>query len=130
MYAAGRWSPGFKSRPTSSFWWIPAPTARLSIRLIYALIYATRVFRWCSRRKCWGRRALAVWSSFSARATLIFTDADQITQYHYRLDIGIAKPDEHNRDFLSLLGRDVLDCWYLESDPTNGLLQFTARRLL
>ena len=67
---------------------------------------------------------------FSERATLIFTDADRITQYRYPLDIGIAKPDEHNRDFPSLLGRDVLDCWYLESDPTNGLLQFTVRRLL
>ena len=65
-----------------------------------------------------------------ARATLIFTDADRISQYRYRLDIGIAKPDEHNRDFPSLLGRDVLDCWYLESDPTNGRLQFTVRRLL
>ena len=66
----------------------------------------------------------------SERATLIFTDADRVTQYRYPLDIGIAKPDEHNRNFPSLLGRDVLDCWYLESDPTNSLLQFTVRRLL
>ena len=57
-------------------------------------------------------------------------DWDLTTQYRCPLDIGIARPDEHNRDFPSLLGRDVLDCWYLESDTTNGLLQFTVRRLL
>ena len=65
-----------------------------------------------------------------ASATLIFTDADLTTQYRYPLDINIARPNAHNHNFPSLLGRDILDCWYLESDPTNNLLQFTVRRLL
>ena len=65
-----------------------------------------------------------------AGGTLLFTDADRVTEYRYRMAINIARPSDHNRNFPSLLGRDVLDCWYLESDPTNGLLQFTVRRLL
>ena len=65
-----------------------------------------------------------------AGGTLLFTDADRITQYPYRLAVNIARPSNHNRNFPSLLGRDVLDCWYLESDPTNRLLQFTVRRTL
>ena len=65
-----------------------------------------------------------------AGGTLLFTDADRVTQYPYRLAVNIARPGDHNRNFPSLLGRDVLDCWYLESDPTNRLLQFTVRRTL
>ena len=63
-------------------------------------------------------------------ALLFFTDADRTTRYGYRLDIGIAAPDGNNRDFPSLLGRDILDCWYLECDPTNDILRFTVRRTL
>ena len=64
------------------------------------------------------------------RATLVFADDDLTTQYRYHMPVNIARPGEHNRNFPSLLGRDVLDCWYLESDPTNGLLRFTVRRTL
>ena len=67
---------------------------------------------------------------YSETASLFFTDDDGITTYPYRLDIGIAAPDANNRDFPSLLGRDILDCWYLECDPTNDILQFTVRRTL
>ncbi len=67
---------------------------------------------------------------FSERAALYFTDADGIIEYSYRLDIHIARPDAYNDDFPSLLGMDVLGCWYTECDPTNGMLQFTVRRIL
>ena len=55
---------------------------------------------------------------FVEPAILHFTDADRSTVYAYRLDIGIAEPRSANRNFPSLLGRNILDCWYLESDPT------------
>ena len=67
---------------------------------------------------------------FFERAVLRFTDADRSTVYTYRLAIGIAEPNAVNRNYPSLLGRDILDCWYLESDPTNALLRFTVRRTL
>ena len=65
---------------------------------------------------------------FFEPAALSFTDADLSTVYTHRLAIGIAEPSAANRNYPSLLGRDILDCWYLESDPTNALLQFTVRR--
>ena len=67
---------------------------------------------------------------FVEPAILGFTDADRSTVYAYRLDIGIAEPRSANRNFPSLLGRNILDCWYLESDPTYNMLQFTVRRTL
>ena len=67
---------------------------------------------------------------FVEPAILRFTDADRSTVYAYRLDIGIAEPRSANRNFPSLLGRNILDCWYLESDPTYNMLQFTVRRTL
>lgn len=65
---------------------------------------------------------------FFEPAILYFWDDDQSTVYTYRLAIGIAEPSSANRNYPSLLGRDILDCWYLESDPTNALLRFTVRR--
>ena len=65
---------------------------------------------------------------FFEPAILYFRDDDRSTAYTHRLAIGIAEPTDANRNYPSLLGRDILDCWYLESDPTNGLLQFTVRR--
>lgn len=67
---------------------------------------------------------------FVEPAILHFRDADRLTVYEYRLEIGIAEPNAVNRNYPSLLGRDILDCWYLESDPTNALLRFTVRRTL
>lgn len=68
--------------------------------------------------------------AFPEIARLLFEDADGITPYFYRIEIDIAKPDAHNQYLPSLLGRDILDCWFTECDPTNGLLQFTVRRTL
>ena len=68
--------------------------------------------------------------AFVEDARLLFEDADGVTPYLYRLEIDIAKPDGNNQSLPSLLGRDILDCWYTECDPTNGLLQFTVRRTM
>ena len=67
---------------------------------------------------------------FFEPAIVRFVDADRSTVYEYRLNIGIAEPNDSNRNFPSLLGRNILDCWYLESDPTYNILQFTVRRTL
>lgn len=67
---------------------------------------------------------------FVEPAILRFTDADLTTVYTYRLNIAIAEPNAVNRNFPSLLGRNILDCWFLESDPTYNTLQFTVRRTL
>ena len=67
---------------------------------------------------------------FLEPAILRFTDADLSTIYNYRLNLGIAEPNDANHNFPSLLGRNILDCWYLESDPTYNILQFTVRRTL
>ena len=61
-------------------------------------------------------------------AFLFFMDSDGMTIYQYRPHIGIAQPNDSNRNFPSLLGRDILDFWYLESDPINDELRFTVRR--
>ena len=63
-------------------------------------------------------------------AILRFRDTDPTIRYTYRLNLGIAEPNDANRNFPSLLGRNILDCWYLESDPTYNILQFTVRRTL
>ena len=68
--------------------------------------------------------------AFVEDARLLFEDADRVTPYLYRLEIDIAKPDGNNQSLPSLLGRDILGCWYTECDPTNGLLQFTVRRTM
>ena len=67
---------------------------------------------------------------FREPAILRFRDADPTIHYTYRLNIAIAEPNAVNRNFPSLLGRNILDCWYLESDPTYNTLQFTVRRTL
>ena len=63
-------------------------------------------------------------------AIIRFFDHDGFGRYDYRLDVEIAQPTEHNRNFPSLLGMDVLSCWYTECDPINDLLRFTVRRTL
>ena len=69
-------------------------------------------------------------NTFQEPAVLNFRDADGIARYSYRLDVAIAQPQPYNDDFPSLLGMDILGCWYTECDPTNDLLRFTVRRIL
>ncbi len=68
--------------------------------------------------------------TFVEPAVLYFNDADGVTEYSYRIDIAIAEPDADNYDYPSLLGMDIISCWYTECDPTNDILQFTVRRIL
>ena len=69
-------------------------------------------------------------STFREPAVLHFRDADGATRYSYRLNLEIARPDAYNQEYPSLLGMDILSCWYTECDPTNDILQFTVRRTL
>ncbi len=71
-----------------------------------------------------------VTGTFLEPAALHFRDADGTTRYSYRLNLEIARPDAYNADYPSLLGMDILSCWYTECDPTNDILQFTVRRIL
>ena len=68
--------------------------------------------------------------NFREKARLFFQDSETHIWYPYELEISIADVAGYNRGYPSLLGSDVLSCWYMESDPTNGLLQFTVRRTL
>ncbi len=69
-------------------------------------------------------------ATWAEPAIIRFFDQDGFGRYDYRLDVEIAQPTEHNRNFPSLLGMDILGCWYTECDPTNDLLRFTVRRTL
>ena len=68
--------------------------------------------------------------AFREPAVLHFRDADGTTRYSYRFNLEIARPDTYNADYPSLLGMDILSCWYTECDPTNDILQFTVRRII
>lgn len=58
---------------------------------------------------------------FREIANLLFEDDSRLRIY--RLNLLIAAPTENNRELPSLLGRDVLNRWRLEYDPTNGSLE-------
>ena len=45
----------------------------------------------------------------------------------YRLDLHIAQVTAATRTLPSLLGRDVLNRWRMDYDPTRSLLTFTVR---
>ena len=60
-------------------------------------------------------------SYFREVANLLFEDESRLRIY--RLNLLIAAPTENNRGLPSLLGRDVLNRWYMEYDPTNGKLE-------
>ena len=52
--------------------------------------------------------------AFREPAVLHFRDADGTTRYSYRLNLDIAIPSAYNDAFPSLLGVDILSCWYTE----------------
>ena len=62
---------------------------------------------------------------FREAANLLFEDETYLRIY--RLDLLVAAPTESNRDLPSLLGRDVLNRWSVDYDPTNGKLDCTVR---
>lgn len=61
---------------------------------------------------------------FIERAELIFRDEDGQTTQSHQLDIAIAEPSEHNNNFPSLLGRDILNQMIMTYDPRNNTLYF------
>lgn len=68
--------------------------------------------------------------TFIEPAVVHFVDEDGLTRYDFRFNIHIAEPDAHNDDYPSLLGMDILNCWYTECDLTNDMHRFTVRRTL
>lgn len=63
---------------------------------------------------------------FQEKAELIFHDEDGQTTQSYQLEISIAEPSEHNNNFPSLLGRDILNRMTMVYDPRNNTLNFTS----
>lgn len=62
---------------------------------------------------------------FREQALLLFDDEEQT--HIYQLNLLIAEPNESNGTLPSLLGRDVINRWRIEYDPTNNRLECTAR---
>ena len=61
-------------------------------------------------------------------ARILFQDEATQEWYEYRLPVTIAEPSEYNRDYPSLLGRDVLRYWSTVYAPANGILEFEVIR--
>ena len=64
-------------------------------------------------------------SYFSEPATLAFSDKSYTRLY--AVGLLIAEPDGGNKGLPSLLGRDVINHWYMQYDPMNAKLEFTVR---
>ena len=62
---------------------------------------------------------------FHEPATLVFPDGRAARLYG--VGLLIAEPDEANGNLPSLLGRNVINHWYMAYDPANGRLECTAR---
>lgn len=62
---------------------------------------------------------------FREQALLLFDD-NALTRI-YRLDLLIAEPNEFNKTLPSLLGRDVINRWWMDYDPANDRLECTVR---
>ena len=62
---------------------------------------------------------------FGESAILSFEDPPATRLY--RVDLFIAGPDDRNQGLPSLLGRDVINHWYMEYDPSLSRLEFAVR---
>ena len=62
---------------------------------------------------------------FQEPATLSFPDG--IAARIYQVGLLIAEPDETNRNLPSLLGRNIVNHWYVEYDPASGRLECAVR---
>ena len=61
---------------------------------------------------------------FREAANLLFEDESYLRIY--RLDLLIAAPTSNNRELPSLLGRDVLNRWRMDYNPTGDRLEWTV----
>ena len=66
-------------------------------------------------------------SYFRESAVIAFADKPQMRLYLYRLDLAIAESHESNEGLPSLLGRDVINHWYMQYDPADARLECTVR---
>ena len=64
-------------------------------------------------------------SYFSETTILAFVDKPQMR--FYELELLIAEPHESNEELPSLLGRDVINHWYMQYDPAVTRLECTVR---
>ena len=63
---------------------------------------------------------------FREPTLLVFGDESQ--SRHYVVDILIAEPNQNSQGLPSLLGRNVINNWSVEYDPTNNRLECTVRQ--
>ena len=64
-------------------------------------------------------------SYFVEPAILAFADKPQTRLYE--LELLIAEPQDGNSGLPSLLGRDVINHWHMQYDPTNSRLECRVR---
>lgn len=64
-------------------------------------------------------------SYFRESGILAFRDKPQTRLY--AVELLIAEPNEDNSTLPSLLGRDIINQWYMQYDPTNTRLDFIVR---
>ena len=62
---------------------------------------------------------------FREPAYLYFTDGPLVRAYV--VNLRIAEPNRSSAGLPSLLGRNVINHWYVQYDPTNGRLDCTVR---
>ena len=64
---------------------------------------------------------------FNERAILLFDEANRGLVRSYVVWLVIPKPNVQLWNMPPILGRDVLDRWYMHYDPSRGKLSFTVR---
>ena len=64
-------------------------------------------------------------SYFREQAIIAFRDRPQLRLY--AIELLVAEPQEDNDTLPSLLGRDIINQWYMQYDPTNTRLEFVVR---
>ena len=60
-------------------------------------------------------------SYFREPALLIFDDDSQLRVYD--VELRIAEPNDNNQRLPSLLGRNIINHWFMQYDPTNSRLE-------
>ena len=66
-------------------------------------------------------------ASWYFRETAVLSFSDGSRSRYYAVDLHIADPNESNESLPSLLGRNIINNWYMQYDPANGRLEFTVR---
>lgn len=65
---------------------------------------------------------------FREQAFLYFEDQRIGRYYIYEMPLHIAEPHPNVENLPSLLGRDVINRWHMQYDPSNAHLQFVVRQ--